>query len=312
MDITKLEQYQLNWESRSSVRTRPRKIIDFNIPGDFFSRDKQALFSLSEISSLNENKSKEILILSLQKYLNDIVQLESKWIYAACNSIIYKKLPINFLDFHQLNACTVIIDEYYHIYIAQDLLLQLRSRYPHLPDLKDTFSDSYHAMVTIKGKLDDGLHDLFEILAVCIFETTLVRELVTYFDGEAIHPSIKHYMNDHMNDEARHFGFFYDLLCYVWGSMSDENKKIIGANLGEFVSIYLNIDGEIRHNKSVLAWVLNDQNKADELVGKLYDGFIISSDIPIVKNVLNVLTKAGILELPYVQQSFKEKGLINY
>ena len=311
MDRSGLEQYRLTWESRSSLRTRPAKQIDFSLPGDFFSRDKQVLLCLPEIASFGEKKIKEILVLSLYKYLKDIVQLESKWIYSACDSIIYKDLSVKFLDMHKLNACTIVMDEYYHIYIAYDLLLQLRTAFPHLPELESDFSDSYHAVQTIKNKLDVKFHEIFEILAVCIFETTLIRELVSYFDSATVHPCIKYYMNDHMNDESRHFGFFYGIFCHVWEQMSDEYKQAIGAELGNFVSIYLNVGGEIKYNKNILNWVFNDAEKANTLITKLYVGFTLSPDIPIVKNVLNVLNKAGVLNHKAVRDGFKKNGLLS-
>ena len=36
-----LSQYQQKWESRSSIRTRPRKAIDFSLSGYFYPIDKQ-------------------------------------------------------------------------------------------------------------------------------------------------------------------------------------------------------------------------------------------------------------------------------
>ena len=310
MDATTLSQYQQKWESRSSIRTRPRKTIDFTLSGYFFPINKQVLFLIPEIASLSVEKTNDILILSFCKYLQDIIQLEIKWIYSACHSIIHKNLSVPYSELIKLNASTIIIDEYYHVYIAYDLLNQLRESFPHLPALDNHFSDSYHAMVTIKSRLDEKYHDLFEILAVCIFETTLIRELVTYFDSDTIHPSVKYYINDHMNDEARHFGYFYALFCYTWERLSEDYKQLIGSQLGDFVTLYLNIQGEIKYNESVLAWVLADKARAKIEIDKLYQGFEISPDIPIVKNVLNVLTKAGVLAHEAVRKGFQSNGLI--
>ena len=54
-----MQHYQNKWESRSSIRTRPRKSIDFTLLGDFFPREKQILFLLPEIQSLSEQQRKE-------------------------------------------------------------------------------------------------------------------------------------------------------------------------------------------------------------------------------------------------------------
>ena len=310
MDFDVTQKYQLAWESRSSVRTRPRKPIDFSLPGDFFPSDKQVLFLLPEICALEEVRQ-DILLLSFHKYLNDIIQLETHWIYSACHSIMHKDMPVVYSDVIKRNVSTVIIDEYYHVYIAYDLLSQLREKFPDLPRLDSHFSDATHAMLTIKEALHEEYHDVFEILAVCIFETTLIRELVTYFDSKFIHPTIKYYINDHMNDEAKHYGFFYELLRYTWGSMPEDYRQAIGSKLGEFVTLYLNIKGDIAYNTQILAWVLGDHEKAKSLVEKLYQGFVISPSLPIVRNVLKVLTQSGVLSHEAVHQSFMQQGLIN-
>ncbi len=305
-----LSQYQQKWESRSSIRTRPRKAIDFSLSGYFYPIDKQVLFLIPEIASLSIEKKTDILILSFCKYLQDIIQLEIKWVYPACNSIMHESLPVAYSESIKLNTSTIIIDEYYHVYMAYDLLLQLRESFPHLPELNNNFSDANHAMVTIKSRLDEKYHELFEILAACIFETTLIRELATYFDSDTVHPSVKYYMNDHMNDEARHFGFFYSLFSYTWESLSEDYKQAIGAQLGDFITLYLNIQSEIQYNEAVLAWILEDKARAKTEVEKLYKSFEISPELPIIKNVLNVLTKIGVLSHKSVRKGFQEKGLI--
>ena len=98
MDSVLMREYQHKWETRSSVRARPRKTIDFSNDGDFFPRTKQALFLLPEIHSLSEKQKKEILLLSFYKYLKDITQLEVHWIHKACHSLMYKNIIVNYSD----------------------------------------------------------------------------------------------------------------------------------------------------------------------------------------------------------------------
>lgn len=311
MDFAASQNYQLKWESRSSVRTRPRKTIDFSLAGDFFPVEKQDLFLLPEVRALEKQTQQNIQLLMLYKYLEDIIQLETQCIYRACDTIMNKKTPVIYSDIIKRNASTVIIDEYYHVYIAYDLLAQLRVKFPYLPDLNNNFSDAMHAILTIKAVLHEKYHSIFEILAVCIFETTLLRELVTYFDSKTVHPIIKYYINDHMNDEAKHYEFFYELLCYTWSNLPEDYKQNIGSQLGDFLILYLNVQSRVTYNTNVLAWVLDDRTKSKSLVEKLYQGFKLSPKLPIVKNVLSVLTKSGVLSHDVVRKSFERSGLIN-
>lgn len=236
--------FQERWDNRSSIRTSPRKIIDFTKEGYFFPAAKQALLLIPQVKKLGNKVKFEILLYSFYKYLNDIVTLESSIIINACNMITYKKFEFCYTDEIKLDAYTIIIDEYYHIYLAQDMIQQLEKQYPNLIRLKYNQSDAYNALSLIKEKISPNYHDIFEIIAVCIFETTLVRELVEFFKDSDVHPSVRYYVNDHMNDESRHYKYFYDILIYTWSNLSETIKNTVGKYLGEFVVLYLNVLSE--------------------------------------------------------------------
>ena len=84
--------YREKWESRSSIRTRPRKCIDFNQDGYFFPEDKQPLLLNQEVINLGEKAKEEILLQSFFKYLSDIINLEVKLISSVCGKILYSSL----------------------------------------------------------------------------------------------------------------------------------------------------------------------------------------------------------------------------
>lgn len=301
--------YQQKWEARSSVRTRPEKYIDFNLNGYFFPSDKQPILLSAEVKSLGESVKKEILLQSFFKYLHDIVHLEVKLINSACHLIIYEDLPVLYSEQTKLDAYTVLIDEYYHVYVAKNMMMQLDKYYPHRRKFNYPLSDSYHAVVQIKNILPNKYHAIFEILAVCIFETTLVRELVEFFNSPEVHPSIKFYVNDHMNDESRHYGYFYDLLAYTWANLPEDYQEHIGKQLALFVKLYLHVNSDKQFNLELLHSFFADKEKATHLVAQLYKGFDITPDLPIVKNVMQVLQKTAVLDHPLVKESFRSLGL---
>lgn len=300
--------YQEKWESRGSIRTRPRKFIDFNLNGYFFPEDKQPILLHGDVLHLDSENKNVILIQSFYKYLNDIVNLEIKLINSACSKIIYNDLIVKYTDETKLNIYTIIIDEYYHVYVAKDMMLQLNQQYPDLEKFSYPISDAYHAVMHIKEKLAPQYQDMFEIIAVCIFETTLVRELVEFFNSENVHPSIKHYINDHMNDEARHYKFFYELLSYTWTNLPENYKENIGKYIADFIKLYLNINSEKAFNVNLLSNILQDRERSTQIVESIYKGFDITPEIPVVKNVLNVLQKSGLLENTHVKNSFLQVG----
>lgn len=300
--------YVQRWEARGSVRTRPRKTIDFSQTGHFFPQDRQPLLLDRTVAALDEPAKERILIQSFFKYLHDIVNLEIKEIVSACTKILYADLPVSFSDELKLNTYSIVIDEYYHVYIAQDLIMQLRERYPDLGRFEFPTSDSQRAVTEIKNRLDPKYHDVFEILANCCFETTLVRELVEFFNAEDVHPSIRYYVNDHMNDESRHYAFFLDLMTYLWSSVPEDYREAIGSWMGEFVKLYLAVESEKEFNVQLLTEVLGDADQAQRSIAELYEGFDVTTDVPIVQNVLRAFRRAGMLEHPAVRSSFRKIG----
>ncbi len=300
-------EYRDKWEARGSIRTRPRKAIDFAREGFFFPREKQPLLLNEAASQLGAAHTNTLLLHSFFKYLNDIISLEIKFIVSACEKIIYAQLPLSYPDTLKLNAYTVIIDEYYHVYVAKDMALQLKQRYPELTELDYPLSDSYRSILETKERLEPRYHDVFEILAVCIFETTLVRELVEFFNSENIHPSIKYYINDHMNDESRHYGFFLDLMKYTWEHLPEEHRVAIGSQLAFFVKRYLNVESDKAFNTQLLRQFTGERAAAEQ-IGAIYQGFDITPDIPIVKNVLTALRNSGVASHPAVRSSFDTLG----
>lgn len=302
--------YQELWESKSSLRTCHRKLIDFSVSGDFFPQDKQVLFLLPEISGLDNQKKKEILILSFYNYLQEINQLESSWVCRACNNIIYQSFDVVFSEEMKLNALTILMDEYYHLYVASDYMQQLKQKYPNLSLFNQFFSDSSHAMTTIKERLNESCRDIFEILGVCIFETTLIKELVNFFDSPSIHPSVHEYVNDHMNDESRHHVYFKEMMRFIWESMPKDYQNNIGLHLGDFVTLYLNIEGQKSFNKQILNWVMEDNEQALKSINNLYYGFEITGEMPIVKNVIHILKKTNIISHPSVLAGFQKNKLL--
>lgn len=300
--------YQETWEAKSSIRTRPRKYIDFKQEGYFFPEGKQPLLLNQEVLSLGQKAKEEILLQSFYKYLNDIIDLEIKLVNAACYKVIYNDLAVKYSEDIKLDAYLVIIDEYYHVYVAKDMLLQLKEHYPYLEKFNCPVSDAYNAMISIKEKLDIKYQDLFEIIAVCIFETTLVRELVEFFNADGIHPSIRYYVNDHMNDESKHHGFFCNLLSYTWKNLPEDYKENIGKYFANFIKLYLNINSEKAFNQELLNNLFKNEAKATSVVEELYKGFDITPDLPIIKNVLNVLKRASLSEDKHIKESFEKIG----
>src|SRR5260363_195394 len=77
---------------------------------------------------------------------------------------------------------------------------------------------------------------------------------------------------------------------------------------GRFIKQYLNVQSDKRFYADLLNRLLQDAKQSSAIVEDLYKGFEISPDIPMVKNVLSVLKKAGVLDNRHVKAGFQAMG----
>jgi hypothetical protein len=97
-------------------------------------------------------------------------------------------------------------------------------------------------------------------------------------------------------------------MTYLWAELPEDYREAIGSKMGEFVKLYLSVESEKQFNAQVLTRVLSDRERAEAVISTLYEGFDVTSDLPIVKNVLCAFGKAGLLDHPAVRGSFRRIG----
>ncbi|SPR02193.1 Uncharacterised protein [Orientia tsutsugamushi] len=113
------------WENRSSIRTRPRNIFKVKEKGYFFPINRQVLFSDHRVCELKDEATEYILVQSLFRYLNIIIKLELDLVNNICKKIIDNTTIVKYNATQRQGAYTVLIDEYYHVYIANDIVTNL-------------------------------------------------------------------------------------------------------------------------------------------------------------------------------------------
>ncbi|NBT86518.1 MAG: hypothetical protein EBT45_08530, partial [Alphaproteobacteria bacterium] len=217
-------------------------------------------------------------------------------------------LVVKFPPTLKLNTLLVMVDEYYHVYVANDLKMQLEKHYPELKAQFYPSSDAYTALTEVRNQLEEKYQDVFQLIAVSIFETTLVKELTDLFNAKNIHCSIREYINGHINDEAKHHNFFFDLLCFTWQNLDKDFQDVIGGKLVDFLLRYFGVASWREFNYCLLLKLTNDPILSEEIIKDLFDNFEVTPEIPIVRNVIKTLTKAGISDNEFFKKSLTAIG----
>ncbi len=301
---------QLHWEKRATVRSRPRIIFNPEDTGYLFPLSHQPLSVHPEVVALGTEALDYLLTQSLFKYANDIAVIETKVVNKSVLDIITDELSIGFSDDFKMGAYGVLIDESYHAYVAFDAMKQIQNYTSIKPLPLPKTIEIEKASQLIKARLDAAYHNDFELITVCLAENTITKDIVNMTDKEETHPFFQRVIKDHLSDESRHSGYFFTVIEYLWANLEPERKRAIGGVLADFIELYLAAEVTIAYDKQILEQLGFSPEKVQQIVDDTHEGFPITRNHPMLKNIMAQLERAKVLD-EYVLQGFREKDWIN-
>lgn len=295
---------QAAWEKRATVRTKPRLIYDLTQRGYFFPRSHQPLSVHPFVEELGNEAVDYLLLQSFYKYVNDIAIIETRVVNQTILNVIHNSLAIDFSYTQKINLHTVMIDEAYHAYVVYDAMQQIQ-QHTGIPALALPLSiEIEYALTGIKQKLAPAYHSLFELIAVCLAENTLTKEIITMVDAEETHPFFQQLICDHLADESRHAGLFFQVLQFAWSTMSGEQRQEIGRVLPEFLNLYLSNKVQMDFDRAVLSHLGLSTAAVNEALDDVYGDFQLTRHHPKLKNILTIMQKAGVCILEHETEYF--------
>ncbi|HEX4045358.1 MAG TPA: diiron oxygenase, partial [Gammaproteobacteria bacterium] len=228
------------WDRFSSIRSRPRRHISMEINENYFPISRQPLCVHPIITALGEETMHFILTQSAYKFMYEIAMLETEMVNTAACRVANNRLPFDFPEAVRHDALTVIVDEAYHAFVAIDFMQQIEKKTGIKPIQMPHESPNSSAINLACANLPENLHDSFQLIAVCISEHTLTKELISVGEEGKALKSFSAIMADHVLDEGRHAMIFSDILAMFWQSFDKSTKEIIGSALPLFIKEYLN------------------------------------------------------------------------
>jgi len=301
------------WEKRSSIRTRPRRFVSEDDLSEreiyFFPLSRQPLCIHPLILKLGEKARKYILTQSAFKFMMDVAVLETEVVNAGALLVANNKLRFDFPHNLRHDALSVIIDEAYHAYVAIDFMKQVEI----LTGIKTLSMPNETAVIqaihTIQKSIDPDYSDLFFLMAVCIGEHVLTKDLISIGKDKTICKTFSDVMADHVLDEGRHANIFAEIMTWVWERMSEEEKDTIGQILPEFMRLYLKSDIQQAFDQDVLqALELSDSDVA-QIMSDTYISFCstkLDAENPVIKNLMTMLNRCRVLEHEKTNKAFQQ------
>ncbi|MGY3640741.1 diiron oxygenase [Pseudomonas sp. PK-RTE-24] len=306
MNAADYQSFAEAWESRATIRTRPRRLLE---------DDQRLIYPLSrQPLVLSETFLRECpqqrdfaLVQTLYKFINDVVIFETEIVDKTARSIAKNRFAVAFPFACRYDAMTVVVDEDYHALVAMDFMQQtvaLTGIEPiPLPD-EIELSRAIPAAVALAP---EHLRSAVELICVAIAENTVTGDVAAFARDDSVKPSIKGLMADHLLDEGRHSSFWARMVRIYWHTASDADRETIAQILPVFIGHYLTNDIQKSFDLRLIdALPVSETTRCslrEEIAGL---AFPINRHHPLVGNIVRFFHNSSLLATPCVQHALRD------
>lgn len=294
------------WESRATIRTRPRRVLE---------NDEKLIYPLSrQPLVLSETFLRECpeqrdfaLVQTLYKFINDVVIFETEIVDKTARSIAKNRFAVTFPFACRYDAMTVVVDEDYHALVAMDFMQQTVAMTGITPiGLPDEIELS-RAIPAAVALAPEHLRSAVELICVAIAENTVTGDVAAFAKDNTVKQSIKGLMADHLLDEGRHSGFWARLVRIYWHTASEDDRQRIAQLLPVFIGHYLTNDiqksFDLRLIESLQISDATRRALKSEVSGL---AFPINRHHPLVANIVRFFHSSSLLDSPCVQEALSD------
>lgn len=303
-----------NWDRKSSIRSRPRRLLTPDQKESYFfpiARQPLAIHPL--VQKLGSQAISFILCQTSYRFMYDIAILETELVNKGALIVANDQLNMGIPMALRQDALSVVIDEAYHAYVALDFINQVEDISGVKRLAAPIQTTVIQALSGIKNQLPEHLHSLFELIAVCISEHVLTKDLISIGKDKQVAEFFQLVMANHVLDEGRHATLFAHIFTWIWAGISPEEQDYIGVLLPEFMKKYLSQDLQKEYDKKILL-ALN--MNADDIQTVLDDTYIQSCQVglntnnPVIVNLLTLLQRVKVLEHGPTRDAFAAYNLV--
>lgn len=294
------------WESRATIRTRPRRVLE---------NDERLIYPLSrQPLVLSETFLRECpqqrdfaLVQTLYKFINDVVIFETEIVDKTARSIAKNRFAVGFPFTCRYDAMTVVVDEDYHALVAMDFMQQTVAMTGIEPiQLPDEIELS-RAIPAAVALAPEHLRSAVELICVAIAENTVTGDVAAFARDDTVKPSIKGLMADHLLDEGRHSSFWARMVRIYWHTASAADRDVIAQILPVFIGHYLTNDiqksFDLRLINALPVSEATRRSLRDEMAGL---AFPINRHHPLVGNIVKFFHNSSLLDTPCVQHALRD------
>ncbi|MBA4272934.1 diiron oxygenase [Pseudomonas iridis] len=294
------------WESRATIRTRPRRVLE---------NDERLIYPLSrQPLVLSETFLRECpqqrdfaLVQTLYKFINDVVIFETEIVDKTARSIAKNRFAVAFPFACRYDAMTVVVDEDYHALVAMDFMQQTVAMTGIEPIRLPEQIELSRAIPAAVALAPEHLRSAVELICVAIAENTVTGDVAAFARDDTVKPSIKGLMADHLLDEGRHSSFWARMVRIYWHTASEADREAIAKILPVFIGHYLTNDIQKSFDLRLIdALQVSEGTRLllkEEMTGL---AFPINRHHPLVGNIIKFFHNSSLLDTPCVQHALRD------
>lgn len=216
------------------------------------------------------------------------------------------KLPENL----KLDALKIYTDEAYHAYYTQKIAFQITEFYGICEnDIAKYVDDFYQRTETMFADFPEQHRSLIMLAFVIAGETQIVSDISEQMKGIVFEP-IREMFRDHMRDEVFHAHYFSKVFEHCWPQLTASEKETMGLSFCTALEILSAPRTSIYHFS--LGKIGYPADEIARFIRETYDNehWLIHRAKERIKPTVELLSKHGVLDIPSVMGSFKERGYL--
>jgi hypothetical protein len=249
------KKYLIDWEQKSTVRTGKRSRLDKAYLSEVeVSISLKRFIKYPEIQALTKEQLHPFHLQSLCDLLYGVTQLEVNFVTEQCGKLANKDLGVELTNSVKQVAIAIGTDEMYHAFAARELLADIEEYTGVIPSALQKIVDvtpskidqssdkdqepSLSASEFFKEMVTPKLERIAETTLLCILENSVVDDLFDMAKDIGDVNPVAIYNREHLQDEGRHRVFFQRLLKYIWSSILDEDRIVLGQAIAAYFKKY--------------------------------------------------------------------------
>jgi hypothetical protein len=298
-----------SWERRSSVRAKPRRILEELEAGKvFFPPELVPVLYHPLVREQDEKVIRSLLLQRLHIYLDFTADLEQLVVTPVTQLISRRRSGFELPPEMLRDSYKICTDEAWHAQFSDDLQWQLISTSRELP-LAAGEPYFLTKLNTVRADLESTMRPLANLFFTVVSETLISSILSGIPKDQRVFTAVRETIADHAEDEGRHHAFFARFFEFTWPQLTPAQKDQVGTMLPEFIVAFLKPD--MAAMVAMLGPTNLDPQAIRGVIEETYPMARVHADMRAASAAtLRLFDRNGVFESAKVADSFLRCGLL--